>query len=290
MTSLGGIEQRRRRATAGALEELALLLPEGRCPLSRQEMESQKWCRFRAGGRLPTPSQFHYLLAELPAAAAIWRSRTWHSLDESQSAAAVTSNLYLQSAVRPSEKSFEEVIAIATEAPLKAPLMLDDLAITIYALRAARETGNVELASAAARKLYGSLLLLSCDTPSAAAAHELYELLIFRLGTGLQLRSLVFSLEENVVDVFANHARNVRFDISRQIMGNPVRAAPSGRLLQELMQPLVSDLMSMDLDVRSRAAAWLTRRDGAASANSPVRDHTKGEQVASGSAPDLRIQ
>lgn len=265
MTSLGGIEQRRRRATAGALEELAVSLPEGQSPLSRREIEGPKWCRFRAGGRLPAPSRFHYLLAELPAAAAIWHSPTWHSLDEGLSSAAVTGKVYLQSGIRPSEKSLDEVIAIESEAPLKAPLTLDDLAITIYALRAAREIGNVDLASAAARKLYGSLLLLSCDTPSAAAAHELYELLIFRLGTGLQLRSLVFSLEENVVDVFANHARNVRFDISRQIMGNPIRAAPSGRLLQELMQPLVSDLMSMDdLDVRQKAATWLGRQPTAA--------------------------
>ncbi|MCI1728520.1 MAG: hypothetical protein LKM32_03695 [Chiayiivirga sp.] len=270
MTSVGGIEQRKRRATAGAFEELALSLPDGQCSLSRRELEGPKWRRFRAGGRLPPPTKFQFLLAEFPIAAAIWSSPTWQALDENQTSAAVVSKLYLASHTRPKERALEDVILRAAEAPLRAPLTLDDIAITIYALRAARDLKQVQLAGTVARKLFENLLMLSCDMPSAAAAHELYELLIFRLGTGLQLRTLVFSLEESVIDVLAEHARTVRFDISRQIMGHAVRAAPSGRLLQELLQPLVSDLMGADLDVRNRAATWLARRETMPPAKAPV--------------------
>lgn len=271
MMSVGGIEQRRRRATAGALEELALSLPDGQCSLSRRELEGPKWRRFRAGGRLPPPSKFHLLLAEFPVAAAIWSSQTWNALDENMAPTSVVGKLYLASQVRPKELALEDVIRRAADAPLKVPLTLDDVAITVYALRAARDLRQVQLAGAVARKLFEKLLMLSCDMPSAAAAHELYELLIYRLGIGLHLRSLVFSLEETVVDVLAEHARTVRFDISRQIMGHAVRAAPSGQLLQELMQPLVRDLMCMDLEVQQRAATWLVRRDRSAPASPPVR-------------------
>lgn len=286
MTSVGGIEQRRRRATAGALEDLALSVPGGDSALSRSEIEGEKWRSFRAGGRLPPPSKFPLLLAEFPVAAAIWNSPTWHALDERQTSTSVVSRLYLLSQVRPKDMPPEDVILRSATAPLKTPLTLDDIAITIYALRAARDLRKVELAGSVAKKLFENLLMLSCDMPSAAAAHEIYELLIFRLGTGLQLRNLVYSLEADVVDVLAEHARTVRYDISRHIMGHPVKAAPSGRLLQELLQPLVSDLMSEDLNVRSRTAKWLMRRDKVSCASSPIRHHSTDEQAASGSAFD----
>lgn len=267
MTSIGGIEQRRRRATAGALEDLSLSTPGGDTVLSRREIEGEKWRSFRAGGRLPAPSRFPLLLAEFPAAAAMWDSPTWRALDERQPPTSVVSRLYLFSQVRPKEISLEDVIHRAANAPLQTPLTIDDLATTIYALRSARDRRHVQLAAAAARKLYESLLMLSCDIPSATAAHEIYELLIYRLGTGLQLRQHVFSLDEDVVDVLAAHARGVRYDISRQIMGHALKAAPGGQLLQAMLQPLVSDLMSADLKVRERTAAWLMRRDKATSAN-----------------------
>lgn len=286
MTSVGGIEQRRRRATAGALEDLALSVPGGDIVLSRREIEGERWRSFRAGGKLPAPSRFPLLLAEFPAAAAIWNSPTWHALDEGQTSTSVVSKLYLASHIRPKDLPLEDVILRAANAPLRAPLTLDDIAITVYALRAARDMKKVELAGSAAKKLFEHLLMLSCDMPSAAAAHEIYELLIFRLGTGLQLRNLVYSLKEDVVDVLAEHARTVRYDISRHIMGHPVKAAPSGSLLQELLQPLVSDLTSADLNVRSRTAKWLIRRDKVSCASSPIRDHSTDDQAASGSALD----
>lgn len=198
------------------------------------------------------------LTAEFPESGKVWRASVWEFLDPELPDRSCEYRLYEVCDLARSAVSVDAVLEhFLRSRPSSIPPGLDEISLTVLALRVARRSGAPAVAMKVAALLAKLLLTLSGCAYRCAAAEELWKYCGHLLLRGLrdQVRAVVF--DHRTWNFVSDHAMAVTAQFKLLAYASPLGTVLPFQVVEELMRDLVMAVVTDDEDQATSISARL---------------------------------